>query len=90
MKTKRLTLIKVFLRKEKLFWKRINSLVQTKANILSKILAILLVSICRYGGTIMHLFFECSLYLFDREQFRKNMKVLNYKTEIVFRNLDCA
>lgn len=87
MKSKKLTLISIFLEKEKIFWKRIEMLTNEKANVLSKFLAILGVSFCRYGATVMHFLFECSMFVFNREQFKKNLKVLDYKTKVIFQNL---
>lgn len=90
MKSRKLTLIKIFLEKEKLFWKRISLLTKADANILAKFLAILGVGFCRYGATVMHFFFELFMYLFNRKQFKKNLKVLNYKTQVVFQNLELS
>jgi hypothetical protein len=80
----------IFWEKEKLFWKRIKLLTQSEENVMAKALAIIGILFCRYGATGFHFLFECSMFVFNKEQFEKNLKVLNYKTKMEFKNLETS
>jgi hypothetical protein len=78
------SLLKVFARKEEIFWRRNkNFFLQMKnSDKFSAFLVILIVSIAHYCFASMHFFFEVFLWLFSKEQFQRNLNILALSTEI--------
>lgn len=72
-KQKSLSLIKVFILKEKDFWKRTWTM-RKKSGWLGFIIAIPFLTIAHYAFALMHFLFECFLWLTMKPQFRSNMK----------------
>ena len=66
-------LLKVFFEKEKVFWKRTWTM-KKRLNIVGFIIGIILISIGHYVFALMHLLFECFLWLFWRPMFKANMQ----------------
>jgi len=76
MKTeKSLSLIKIFLLKEGVFWKRTWSM-RKKSGIFGFIIALPFLTIAHYSFALMHLLFECFLWVVMRAQFRANLRKL--------------
>ena len=73
---KKTNLIKVFLLKEKKFWKRTWDM-HKKFNWLGKLsvflVSLIIITIAHYSFALMHFLFECFLWLFMRGQFKLNL-----------------
>jgi len=73
---KKFNLMKAFLLKEGVFWKR-TWLMHTKFGWISKFLvfplALILISLFHYAFAFMHFGFECFLYVAHRGQFQINL-----------------
>ena len=77
------TLLQIFLKKEKIHWKRIGQMFGKFSNWIGKltfgvIVAILLI-VVHYAMTFMHLFYELGLFIFARDMFRANLQKLALK-----------
>lgn len=70
-------LLKVFLKKEKTFWKRtIKGLNVKKADWVTKFLVILFSALGHYVFAVMHFLFEVGLWIFCRPLFKQNLQAL--------------
>jgi hypothetical protein len=65
-------LIKVFLLKEKAFWKRTLTM-KKKMSWLGFIIGTSFIAVAHYAFAFMHFLFECLLWAVMRPQFRANM-----------------
>lgn len=77
------TLLQVFLKKEKIHWKRIGQMFGKFSNWIGKltfgvIVAVLLI-VVHYAMTFMHLFYEFGLFIFARDMFKANLQKLALK-----------
>lgn len=77
----RTNLLKVLWKKELIHWSRIMAMGNKYKSWLPKILAIIFIgffiSIFHYIFALMHLFYECMLYIFARKNYRENLKRLS-------------
>lgn len=71
-----LNLIRVYFRKEILWWKRTWGM-RKRAGIIGFFIAIPLLMIGHYAFAAMHFLMEAGLYLFNRPQFEANLTKLN-------------
>lgn len=80
-KQNKITLIGVFLKKEKIHWRKMKQMFSKFKTTASKIVAFpiitLLVSIGHYCFAIMHFLFEVFLWVFLKDQFKLNLIKLN-------------
>jgi hypothetical protein len=74
-KKKSPSLIKIFLFKEGVFWKRTWSM-RKKSGWLGFLIAIPFLTIAHYVFALMHFLFECFLWATIRAQFRANLRKL--------------
>jgi hypothetical protein len=77
------TLLQIFLKKEKIHWKRIGQMFGKFNGWISKltfglVVAVLLI-IGHYAMTFMHLFYEFGLFIFARDMFKANLQKLALK-----------
>ena len=73
MKTKQLNLIKAFIFKEKVFWKRTIGM-RKRGGWITFILALIPITIAHYAFALMHFGFEFCLWLFRSPQFEINLQ----------------
>ena len=85
MKNQKFNLIKIFLLKEKVFWKRTWAM-HTKFNWFAKFtafpIALIVIAIFHYAFAFMHFMFECFLWIFIRGQFELNMRKMQKQLSI--------
>lgn len=74
-KQKSLSLIKIFLLKEGVFWKRTWSM-RKKSGWFGFIIALPFLTLAHYAFALMHFLFECFLWIVMRPQFRANLQKL--------------
>ena len=67
-----LTLWKIFLLKEKVYWERTKKM-KEKLNIFWFLIATLLISIGHYAFAFMHILFESFLWLTNKERYIANL-----------------
>lgn len=82
---KKANLLKLFVQKERIFWKRNKTffLEQTgKSDKLSAFLVILFVYPAHYCFALMHFAFELFMWIFNQKQFQKNLKTLTSSIEV--------
>ena len=68
-------LVKLFLKKEGIFWKRTWTM-RKKLNWFGFAIALLLITIGHYAFALMHFLFECFLWITWRPMFRANLQKL--------------
>lgn len=81
-KQKSLNLIRIFLLKEKVFWKRTWEM-RKKAGWLGFLIAIPLLTVAHYAFALMHFLFECFLWITMRAQYRENIKKLQVQIQTI-------
>jgi len=66
--------------KEKIHWKRMKELFNEMEGIggktISYIILVSLISIFHYLFSLMHIFFECYLFLFNNNRYKSNLKIV--------------
>ena len=80
-------LIKVFLLKEKAFWRRTWNMHKQfkgfwKFFPLGFPLALTIITVAHYAFALMHFLFECFLWLVLRPQFKANMRKLQLQAQV--------
>lgn len=81
-KEKKITLVKVFKKKDKIFWTRTLGIKNSGAHWLSKKIVLYLVIVWYYLVAGMHFGFETFMWVFNKKQFRQNLSLLNYQSEM--------
>ena len=72
-------LIKVFGRKEAIFWKRTWSM-KKQLNWIGFRIALIFITLAHYAFVIMHFLFECLLFIIMRPQFKANINKMYLQT----------
>ena len=74
-------LIRVFLLKEKVFWKRTWTM-RKRLSWFGFAIGIIFIALFHYAFALMHFLFECFLWLAMRPQFKANMRKLELQVQM--------